>query len=129
MNGTTSARTDRGDIVIGWLTKLVVVTALVGLAVFGRVLGRRLGTLDGHRVVRTVVRLSVAGVGGAALAYVVAAAVTAAAGRGTPGTTLALAVALPVGGAFYLWVAARLRVREIRALAEMARSRVTGPAG
>lgn len=34
MNGTTSARTDRGDIVIGWLTKLVVVTALVGLVGF-----------------------------------------------------------------------------------------------
>jgi putative peptidoglycan lipid II flippase len=99
---------------------------LVGLALFSRLLGRRLGSVDGRRVVRTVVRLTVAGVGGGAVAYVAASVVLRALGDGTVASAVALCAALPLGGAFYVWVAGRLRVREIGALLGMLRSRVTG---
>jgi putative peptidoglycan lipid II flippase len=91
-----------------------------GLAVFSRLLAARLGSVDGYRVVRTVVRLAIAGIGGAALAYLVAKAVYVPLGRGSVGSLAALVAGVPLGGAFYLWVAARLRVREIRALADVA---------
>jgi putative peptidoglycan lipid II flippase len=105
------------------------VSYAVGLALFSRLLGRRLGSVDGYRVVRAVVRLTVAGVGGAALAYLVSHAVLGALGRGSVGSAAALCAALPVGGSFYLWVAGRLRVREVTALAEVVRNRVARRAG
>lgn len=96
----------------------------VGLVAFSRILGRRLGTLDGYRVVRTIVRLTVAAIGGAAVAYLVAAAVFVPFGDGTVGSAVALFAALPLGAAFFMWVAARLRVREITALADVVRAKV-----
>jgi putative peptidoglycan lipid II flippase len=91
-----------------------------GLALFSRLLTTRLGSLDAYRVVRTVVRLGIAGIGGAALAYLVAKAVYVPLGRGSAGSLVALAAGVPLGGAFYLWVAGRLRVREITALVDVA---------
>ncbi|MFL6138964.1 MAG: murein biosynthesis integral membrane protein MurJ [Frankiaceae bacterium] len=102
------------------------VSYAAGLALFSRLLHRRLGSVDGHRVVRTLVRLTIAGLGGGALAYLVASALMSALGTGSAGSAAALCAAVPLGGAFYLWVAGRLRVSEIRALMDMVRSRVTG---
>lgn len=89
---------------------------VVGIVVFDRRLSRELGGVDAFRVVRTCVRLTLASIVGAALAYAIAAAVQVPFGTGTLGSALQLAAALPLGTAATLWVARRLHVREIQAL-------------
>lgn len=88
----------------------------VGLVILIALLRHRLGRVDGHRVLRTHVRLLVAGLIGGAVALGVRQAVSLAVGDRWPG---ALAVVITVsltGGLVFIAAACRMRVRELRVL-------------
>ncbi len=92
----------------GFALSYVVGTALAVLR-----LRRPLGGVDGRRVSRLLVRVTVAAGLGAALAYGVAAAVTHADGSSTPAAAAATVVAAAAGGTLYLGVARLMRIREL----------------
>ncbi|PZS29591.1 MAG: murein biosynthesis integral membrane protein MurJ [Pseudonocardiales bacterium] len=92
---------------------------LVAVIVSGWLLGRRLGGLDSARVLRTVVRLSIAAVIGGLLAWAVAAGVVSRLGNGPLAAVVVLVGGSLLGGVAYLAVALRLRVTEVQ--------QVTGP--
>jgi putative peptidoglycan lipid II flippase len=100
------------------------VSYYVGWGVSLRLLRRRLGNLDGHRVLRTHVRLAVA----SALAGVLALAVTLAAHRALGVGTAGSAAATLVGGAAmltaFLWLAHRMRITELTSLLDSVRARL-----
>jgi putative peptidoglycan lipid II flippase len=101
-------------------------TYYVGLGFSTAVLRRRIGGLDGRRVMRTYARLLAAAVPSAAVAYGVARGVTAGLGEGAAGSLAALAAggAVMLGG--YLLLARVLRIPELTALLGMVRSRSAG---
>ena len=85
---------------------------LVGTAVFGRLLRRRLG--PGNRPVLQVhVRLAVASLVAAAPAYLAARLLTAGLGLGAEAALVAVIVALLAGGGVFLGLASRMRIDEL----------------
>ncbi len=99
-------------------------TYFIGLALSTSVLRRRIGGLDGHRVVRTYVRLILAATPPAAAAYGLSRLVTRWLDEGLIGSAVALLSGGTVLLAGYLLLARAMRVRELDALVGMARSRV-----
>jgi putative peptidoglycan lipid II flippase len=87
-----------------------------GVAAFTYLLRQRLGRLDGHRVLRTLSRLSIAATlaGGVGLGarLVVARSVTGS----WPGALVVITAVLLTGGTSFLWLARRMRITELRAL-------------
>lgn len=96
----------------------------VGTAASLLLLRRRLGGLDGPRVLRTLARSAVAAVAGA----MVALAVIALASRTLPGGPLSEGVTVVAGGGLggvaYLVLALRMRVAELDAMARLVRGRL-----
>jgi putative peptidoglycan lipid II flippase len=99
---------------------------LVGVALTGGVLSHRLGSLDGARTIRTLVRLTLASAVGAVVAWALSHLVTTVVGYGFAGSAVALLVALPAGGWVMLRVAARLHVPEVGRLLAALGGRVPG---
>ena len=102
------------------------VTYYIGLAFSTAVLRRRIGGLDGHRVMRTYAQLLAAAVPSAAAAYGVARLVTASLGEGAAGSLVALVAGGIVMLAGYLLLARVMRIPELTALLGMVRSRSAG---
>jgi putative peptidoglycan lipid II flippase len=86
---------------------------VVGLAICGRVLSRRIGGLDSAVVIRTAARCLVASVPGGLVGALVVWAVVRALGEGTTGSLVALAAGGLVIAGGYVVVARRLRVSEL----------------
>jgi len=87
-----------------------------GVVAFTYLLRRRLGRLDGHRVLRTLTRLSIAATlaGGVGLS---ARLVVAKSGTGSwPGALVMITAVLLTGGTSFLWLARRMRITELQAL-------------
>jgi putative peptidoglycan lipid II flippase len=107
----------------------------VGALLTSRLLAERLPQTRPEHVLRTYVRLGTAGICGSVAALVVAVGVALplpggfAAGPLSAG--IALAVAIPIGGAVYLLTARRLRVAEVAQLTALLPGRLSGrlPAG
>jgi len=89
------------------------VSYAVGLVLSSRLLGRRLGGLDGARVVRTTVRCLLAVLVPALLALAIQFGVTALLGPGMAGAVVALALGGAVLSAGYLGGVRLLHVREV----------------
>ena len=102
------------------------ITYYIGLGLSTAVLRRRIGGVDGHRLLRTYARLVAAAVPAAAAGYGVARLVTAGLGEGPGGSLAALAAGGVVLLAGYLLLARFLRVAELNALLAMVRSRSAG---
>jgi len=102
------------------------ITYYVGLGLSTAVLRRRIGGVDGRRVLQTYARLAAAALPSAALAYAVARLVTAGLGEGPAGSLAALSAggAVLLGG--YLLIARVLRAGEVTTLLQMVRSRGVG---
>lgn len=99
---------------------------LVGLAIAVPLLRRRLGGLDGRRVLRAYARLAlVAGVG-ALVAWGVATAAGAALGAGFVGSMVGLLVGAALGLALYLGMAMWLRISEVTDLIALVKGRLSG---
>jgi putative peptidoglycan lipid II flippase len=98
-----------------------VLSYVVGTALAARRLRPRLRGLDGYRVLRLLVRVGIAAVLGAALAYGVASVVRAGVGDGTAASILAVVLAAGLGSALYLGAARSMRVRELTALLALVR--------
>ncbi|GIL30890.1 murein biosynthesis integral membrane protein MurJ [Actinocatenispora comari] len=102
-----------------------------GVQLVGLVLGRlwlrhRFGPLGSGRVGRTVARLALLSAFGAAAGAAAVAAVTAVAGRGVPGSLLAVLAGTAAGLAAG-WLAARfVHIPEVRAMSDLVRARLTG---
>ena len=99
---------------------------LVAVVVSGRLLRRRLGSLDSMAVLRTVTRLGLASVVAGLLAWAVSAGSQAGLGQGKVGSLAALVVGGIVLIAVYAFVALRLRVTEVVELAGTVRRRLPG---
>jgi putative peptidoglycan lipid II flippase len=93
----------------------------VGYAWFAVLLQRRLGTLPGAHVTRTIVRLTVAAALAVGAAYLVAHAVTRALGLGWAASLAALVAGGAVGVPLYVALILRMRVPEVRQVAAVAR--------
>ncbi|GIE77949.1 hypothetical protein Aph02nite_38990 [Actinoplanes philippinensis] len=104
------------DIVIG-IPLAYALAYTVGLNVIALVLRRRLGRLDGRRLVRTHVRVLVATAAGAGCAGLVVWAVGA---SGWAGALLTLAGAVLAGAAGYLAAGRLMRLAELRHLLNLA---------
>ena len=102
------------------------ITYAVGLVASTAVLRRRIGGVDGRRVVRTYARLVVAAVPSALAAFGVARLLESALGRGLAGSLVSLTGGGLVLLAGYLLLARALRVRELSALLGLVRGRVPG---
>jgi putative peptidoglycan lipid II flippase len=96
----------------------------VGLAVNSRILGRRIGGLDGPKVVRAYARLLVAGALAAVPAYGVARLCTGAAGESILGSALAVAAGGAVLVGVYFFAAQRMRVAELSSLVGLVKGRL-----
>jgi putative peptidoglycan lipid II flippase len=103
-----------------------VASYVVGTLWFARLLRRRLGPANEHRVARTHVRLALAATIAAVPTYVSARLLTAGLGLDPESSFVAVVVALTVGGSVFFALASRLRVRELDELAGMVRRRVGG---
>jgi putative peptidoglycan lipid II flippase len=99
-------------------------TYVVGLALSTAVLRRRVGDLDGKRVVRTYVRLAAAAVPAALAGWLVSWLVSRSLGNGLTGSLASLAAGGLVLLAVYLLLARVLHVRELSTLTSSLRSRV-----
>jgi putative peptidoglycan lipid II flippase len=98
-----------------------VLSYVVGTAMAARGLRRSLAGLDGRRVVRLLVRVSIAAVLGALLAAAIASGAGATIGHGTAASIATVVVAAAMGGALYLVAARAMRVRELTGLAAVVR--------
>jgi putative peptidoglycan lipid II flippase len=105
-----------------------VASYVVGAWWFARLLRRRLGPANEHRVARTHVRLAVAAVLAAVPAYAAARLLTAGLGLDPESSFVAVAVATAIGAAVFVGIAGRLRIRELTELAGMVRRRLRSSA-
>lgn len=96
---------------------------VLGLAMSVSVLRHRLGGVDGHRVVRTYVRLLIAAALPAAAAYGVSRLVAATMGAGIVPALVALSAGGVLLAAGYVGLAHLMRVRELSGLVGLVRSR------
>jgi putative peptidoglycan lipid II flippase len=97
---------------------------VVGALWFARLLRRRLGPVNEHRVGRTHFRLLVASLVAVLPAYAAARALTAGLGLDPESSLVAVVVALAIGGGVFVVVAQRLRIREVALLGAIVRSRL-----
>jgi putative peptidoglycan lipid II flippase len=97
---------------------------VLGLFLSVSVLRRRLGGVDGYRVLRTYVRLVVAAAPAAAGAYGVSSVAAATMGEGLVSSLLALVVGGLVLVTGYVVLARVLRVGELSSLLDLVRTRV-----
>jgi putative peptidoglycan lipid II flippase len=102
------------------------ISYLFGAMWSGRRLRQRLGPANEHRVARTHVRLAAASVIAAVPAYVAARVLTGGLGLDPESSLVAVVVALLVGGAVFAWLARRMRIRELEALLQLVRERISG---
>lgn len=96
---------------------------VVGAILLARILRRRLGGLDGRRIVRTLVRTLVAGGVGALGAYGVEAIVRTFLGGSLAGAMVAVFAAVAVGAALYVAMARQMRIAEVTSVLAMVRAR------
>jgi putative peptidoglycan lipid II flippase len=94
-----------------------------GAVVCVRLLNRRLGGIDGPRVLQTAVRALVAGAIGSAIAYAICAGLRGALGNGVSGSLIGVLVGAVVGGALYLLAAWRTTA-ELRAVVAIVGGRI-----
>ena len=99
---------------------------MTGVALTSIVLSGRLGSLDGHRTMQTLVRLTLASLLGGLVAWLISHGVGAFAGHGFAGAVVTLALALPAGGWVMVRTAARLRIAEVARLLVVLDGRVPG---
>jgi putative peptidoglycan lipid II flippase len=99
-------------------------TYVLGLLLSTAVLSRRLGGLDGARVVRTFARLAVAAVPAAALGWATARLLTQLVGEGMAGSAVALGCGGVVLLVVYLGAARALHIEEIATLTATVRGRL-----
>jgi putative peptidoglycan lipid II flippase len=109
------------DLRVPGLAAGFVLSYVVGSVLAIRRLRIPLGGLDGRRVARLVVRVTLAGTLGGALAYLVSRAARDLTGAGTPAAIGTVLVASAAGGALFLWAAQRMRVRELTGLLALVR--------
>jgi putative peptidoglycan lipid II flippase len=95
-------------------------------AMTARAVGRRLGGLDGRRVLRTYVRLATASVAAGLVAFGLAQLSIALLGTSFAGATVALVAGGGIGGALLLTLAGRMHVTELTDLLRAVRSRLGG---
>lgn len=98
-----------------------VLSYVVGTAIAARRLRSRIGGLDGRRVLRLLVRVTIAAALGGALAHGVARGITGAAGGGVAAAVLAVVVAAALGGLLFLGAGRRMRVTELTGLLALVR--------
>jgi len=101
------------------------VSYVVAVAVTGVLLSRRLGGLEARRVLRTVVRLTVAAVVGGLLAYAVALGLADRLGNDVLAAGAVLIVGSALGGLAFLAVATRLHVAEVGQVVGQVRGRLS----
>jgi putative peptidoglycan lipid II flippase len=118
-----ATRLDGADLVVGMAAGYAT-SYVVGALVLARLLRGRLHGIDGHRVVRTLVRALVAAGIGALGAYGVDALVRATFGGAVTGSLLSLPAAGLVGAALYVSSARRMRVAEVESVAALVRRRL-----
>jgi putative peptidoglycan lipid II flippase len=106
-----------------------VVSYVVGCWWFSRLLRRRLGPANEHRVVRTHVRLAIAATVAVVPTYAAARLLTAGLGFDPESSFVAVVVGLALGSAVFVAIARRLRIRELDELTAMIRRRLRGGAG
>ncbi|MGH2718721.1 MAG: murein biosynthesis integral membrane protein MurJ, partial [Actinomycetota bacterium] len=94
-----------------------------GYAWFTVLLRRRIGIAPRAHVGQTLMRLGVSGALAAVVGYVTARAVTSVMGLGFGASCVALVAGIAVGGPTYLWMAIKLRVREVKDVGALARAR------
>ncbi|MBX6388800.1 MAG: murein biosynthesis integral membrane protein MurJ [Frankia sp.] len=92
---------------------------LLGLTATTQLLRRRLGGMDGDRVIGTLARVSVAAGLGAAVAGALARVVRDGVGTGFGGSTLGVIVGALVGGLLFVATVTRMGIPEVRALRRM----------
>ncbi|KWW98401.1 murein biosynthesis integral membrane protein MurJ [Carbonactinospora thermoautotrophica] len=100
------------------------VSYTIGLIQSTRLLRRRIGGLDGPRVIRTYARLCVAGAVAAVCAFAVAQLATRIAGDGLAGSALAVVAGGLVLLGVYVLAAQRMRVAELDSMIGMVRARI-----
>jgi len=99
---------------------------VVGALWFSRLLGRRLGPANEHRVGRTHVRLVAASIVAVVPAYAASRVLTAGLGLDAESSLVAVVVGLVIGGTVFVALARRMRIREFSELAGMVRGRLVG---
>ena len=97
---------------------------LVTAVVTWRRLGRRLGGLETHATVRTLVRLALASAVACLPAYACAVALTDLLGSTNLATFVQVVAGLLVGGLVFVWLALRMRVTEVSELLQTLAGRV-----
>lgn len=112
------------ELVVAGVAGSYALAYAVGLALSTGVLRRRIGGIEGRRVLRTHVRLLVAGGVAAVGAFAVARVATSVAGTGTEGALIASIAGLVVLGGLYLTGARLLHIEEVTGLAGMVRGRL-----
>jgi putative peptidoglycan lipid II flippase len=96
----------------------------VALALTARAVGRRLQGLDGHRVVRTYVRLTVASLLAGAVAFGLARLTVALLGHGLASSVIALLAGAGIGGGVLVTAAGRMHVDEASGILRLVRQRL-----
>jgi putative peptidoglycan lipid II flippase len=98
---------------------------VIGLAVTVRILGRRIGGLDGRSVLQSYALLAVCAAAAALPTLVLARGLTLAGGEGFVPSLIAMLVggALMIG--LYLFFAARLRISEVQSLIGLVTNRLS----
>ncbi|GAA3733037.1 murein biosynthesis integral membrane protein MurJ [Salinactinospora qingdaonensis] len=99
---------------------------LVGLLIAGGVLSRRLGGLDGGRILATLVRLYLAAAPAVAVGYAVLWLFTDTLGSGLTTNIGAPVVGCLLGGALFVLFAWLLGISELRSVTELVRTKLPG---
>lgn len=99
---------------------------IVGSLIAWRVLSRRIGGLDGRRVIATLLRLHVAGIPALVFGYAMTLGFKAAFGPGLMTSVLTLAVGGSVGVLLYVLFARKLGAGEVTTLIGMVRAKLPG---
>ena len=117
-----AATLDGTRLVVG-MAAAYATSYVVGATLLAGLLRRRLGGLDGSRIMRTVVRTLVAGGIAALGAYGVEAIVRTMLGGALAGAVVAVLAAVVVGAALYAVSAHQMRIAEMDAVLRLARKR------
>ena len=100
------------------------ISKVAGALVIAALLRRRLGGIDGSRIVRMLVRTLVAGAVAALAAYGVESLVRTALGGALTGAVAGVLAAVAVGGVLYVVAARRMRIAEVSSVTALVRSRL-----
>ncbi len=99
-------------------------TNVVSIVLLWVLLQRHVGSLEGYRTVRSIVRVTVASGVLAAVAWGTWRVVDGLVGRSLPGQLLSVMLACTIGGVAYLWVAKRTRIEEAQIVVGIVRRRL-----